>query len=342
MQHVRLVRYPSDEEATPILEPRKEVSWEAAAVFNPSVVEDEGVFHMVYRTYPKTLKETALRLKRPGYYFEGQVSCLGYATSTDGINFDRRAHPLIVPSESYDMYGCEDPRVTKLRGTFYITYTAIDAPLWDKTQERHIRIALASTKDFKTIHKHGIIGPPTHSKAAAIFPRLVRSDEVGMLLTVSPDTGNSHIAMRYFDSIDEMLAGSPQGWEAYMKESVVVLATDAWHHRGPEIGAVPIKTDAGWLLVYSAESMSDSWTVTAALLDTDEPHRVRARASGYLLQPVTHYERNGLVPNVTFPEGAVVVGEDLYVYYGAADTTVGLARCNLQELIVYLEERSIR
>lgn len=84
--------------------------------------------------------------------------------------------------------------------------------------------------------------------------------------------------------------------------------------------------------------MSDSWTISAALVDYNEPHKLIARASGYILQPVTEYERNGFVPNVTFPEGAVIVGDDLYIYYGCADTVIGLATCKLKDLLGYLEK----
>lgn len=79
--------------------------------------------------------------------------------------------------------------------------------------------------------------------------------------------------------------------------------------------------------------MSDTWTVAAALLDTEEPHKLIARTKGYLLQPAVPYELDGLVPNVTFPGGAVIVQDELYVYYGAADTVIGLAKGNLKELL---------
>jgi len=82
-----LSRYPSDENAQPILIPRKDVSWESKAVFNPSVVKDGNIFRMLYRTYPNELKETTLRLTRPGFRFENQISRIGYAESKDGKNF---------------------------------------------------------------------------------------------------------------------------------------------------------------------------------------------------------------------------------------------------------------
>jgi len=129
-----------------------------------------------------------------------------------------------------------------------------------------------------------------------------------------------------------------ESWEKFLENSEkgVVMKTQWWLHRGPELGAPPIKTDKGWLLIFSSESMSDSWSIGAALLDLDNPSKLIARTPGYILQPVTNYEMNGLVPNVTFPEGAVVVGSDLYVYYGAADTVIGLATCKLDDLLDYI------
>lgn len=343
IKQFRLSRYPSDKNAQPILTPRKNVFWESKAVFNPSVVKDGSIFRMLYRTYPSKLNETTLRLTRPGFRFENQISYIGYAESKNGKDFIRREKPFISPDTDYDRYGCEDPRITKLGDTFYITYTAIDSPLGDKSKQPKIRIALATTKNFTLVQKLGIIGPPTSSKASALFPELVNNEKVGLALTISADSTNSHVAVRYYDSIEKLLKSSEKEWNDFLENSkeTALLKTYWWLHRGPELGAPPIKTDRGWLFVYSAESMSDSWTITAALSDINAPHKLIARMPGYLLQPVTNYEREGLVPNVTFPSAAVVVDEELYVYYGAADTVIGLAICKLTDLLDYLENYEI-
>ena len=336
-----LERYPSNKNPLPIIIPRKDVEWEAKAVFNPSVIYDDGLFKMLYRTYPSQTKEGEPRLYRPGFKFIHQISYIGYAESKDGIHFKQRPDPFISPSEEYDKYGCEDPRVTKINDIFYITYTAIDSPIEDKeTKKPNIRIALATTKDFVTVEKHGIIGPQVRSKAASFFPEKVDGGKIALLMTINSDSINSHVAVRYYDSMNEVLNQTDETWAEFLETSqnTAVLRTEWWLHRGPELGASPIKTDKGWLLIFSNESMSDSWTIGAALLDINNPHKLIARTPSYILQPVTEYERNGLVPNVTFPEGAVIVGEDLYVYYGCADTVIGLATCKLKELLNYLEE----
>src|SRR3989344_124701 len=328
-------------QSNPILTPRKDVEWEAKAVFNPSVIFDDsrGLFVMLYRTYPKMTEETTPKEKRPGFRLKNPISYIGYAESMDGINFTRRDKPFISPETPYDKFGCEDPRITKIGDTYYITYTAIDTPLDKKDPNTKVRIALASTKDLVKVEKHGIIGPPKTSKASAFFPEKVNSGQIGLLMTISSDSTNSHVAVRYYDSIEEVMRQTDESWAEFLaiSQNTAVLQTQWWLHRGPELGAPPIKTDRGWLLIFSNESMSDSWPIGAALTDLDQPNKLIARTQGYILQPVLNYEMNGFVPNVTFPEGAVVVGDELYVYYGGADTVIGLATCKINDLLDYIE-----
>lgn len=333
----QLKRYQGDN-PQPILVPRKEIPWESKAVFNPSVVYDQGIYRMLYRTYPDIFDTTTPRGHRPGFRFKNQISYIGYAESKDGILFTQRDAAFISPSEGYDKYGCEDPRITKIGDTFYITYTAIDTLIEKKDPNIKIRIALATTKDFVTVEKHGIIGPPHRSKAAAFFPEKVYGGKIALAMTINSDSTNSQVAIRYYDSMNDVKGQTDESWADFLKETTAVapLGTLWWLDRGPELGAAPIKTNKGWLLIFSNEAMTDTWSIGAALLDLDDPQKLIARTSGNILQPVTDYEREGLVPNVTFPEGAVVVGEDLYVYYGAADTVIGLATCKLDDLLDYI------
>lgn len=333
----QLERYPSNEYPEPILIPRRNLKWEGGAVFNPSVIYENGIFKMLYRTYPSDLEKTTPKLKKPGYYLKNQISYIGYAESKDGVNFVRKDSPFISPDMDYDRFGCEDPRVTKMGDTYYITYTAIDGPLEDRVNKPHVRIALATTSDFITINKHGIMGPSIRSKASAFFPAPVKGGKIGLLMTVSADSTNSQVLTRYFDSIETVMSASFDDWDVFLSTAQPTLKTEWWLHRGPELGAVPIKTEKGWLLIFSVESMSDTWTIGAALLDIDDPDKLIARTPSYILQPTTDYEREGLVPNVTFPEGAVIVGDELFVYYGAADTVIGLAKCKLNDLLGYIE-----
>lgn len=334
----KLNRYPSPDNPKPILEPRKDVYWEGGAVFNPSVIFDNGVYRMLYRTYTSELTLTTPRYKRPGYNFRNKQSYIGYAESVDGINFVRGDTPVISPDSDFDRFGCEDPRISKIDDTFYITYTAVGTELSQENKDPKIRIALVTTKDFVSFKKHGVIGPPISSKAGTFFPEKLNNGKIGFIMTVSPDSTNSSVVVRYFESVDEILNQTDEPWSKFLENTkgCTVLKTEWWLHRGPELGATPIKTKDGWLLIFSNESMSSTWTVGAALLDLNEPHKLISRTSGYILQPVTEYEINGLVPVVTFPEGAVVVGDELFVYYGCADTVIGLATCKLEGFLSHI------
>ncbi len=158
-------------------------------------------------------------------------------------------------------------------------------------------------------------------------------------MTISSDSTNSHVAVSYYDSMQEVMNQTDKSWAEFLRTSqnTAVLQPQWWLHRGPELGAPPVKTDRGWLLIFSNKSMSDSWTIGAALTDLNKPHKLIARTPGFILQPAAKFETDGLVPNVTFPEGVVIIGEKLYVYYGCADTVIGLAICNLKELLDYIE-----
>lgn len=121
-------------------------------------------------------------------------------------------------------------------------------------------------------------------------------------------------------------------------ERNVVFQPPKQVYRGAEVGAVPIKTDAGWLLIYCNSNVSDhpEWTINAALLNLENPRQVLAKTDHPILEPDTDAERNGVVKNVTFPEGAVVIGDELYVYYGSGDQGICLATCNFPSLMEYL------
>ena len=272
-----------------------------------------------------------MRIDRPGHYYENRHSYIGYGVSGDGVNFKRFNEPLISPSESYDVGGCEDPRITLIEDTYWITYTAIEGTLDDLNKRPKIRIALASTKDFKEINKLGVIGPNNESKAAAIFPEKING-EFQMLFTNNSDSAASKISLINFESFDDLI-NCKIDWAEDVK---TVLDSNELYHRGPEVGAVPVNTKVGWLLVFSTESFCNIWTTSIALLDKENLSKIISRTSGYVLQPATDYEMNGIVPNVTFPEGAVIIDDKLYVYYGAADTVIGLATIDINKLLSYL------
>lgn len=323
---MHLDRHPEN----PILQKNPDRVWEAGSVFNPSVLYEDGVFRLVYRA-TNDIKN---------YEQGGYMSSIGYAESTDGIHFVRHDEPLISPDKDYEsILGCEDPRITKIDDEYFMFYTAVGGT-WEKWE---VRIALATSKDFKHWKKHGIVGPRhTTSKAAVLFPEKIHG-HYHMLYTWMADSPLSSIMHAKFDDIEEVKRPS----SAFMAQNIdeyeknVVFKPPESVFRGAEVGAVPIKTDLGWVLIYCPANKAHhpEWTINAALLDLHNPQKVLAVTEHPLLHPETDAEKSGVVNNVTFPEGAVIVEEKLYVYYGSGDQGCCLATCNFHDLLSHLESR---
>lgn len=326
---VTLNRYPLN----PILRRDPKHHWEAGSVFNPCVIKDGDTFRMFYRGTNDIRPDER----------EGYVSSIGYAESTDGINWARGDEPILAPSEPYDRDGCEDPRVTKIGNTYFMYYTAI---IIDDDQKWHSRVALATSKNAKNWEKHGIVGPVgSASKAAALFPEPI-GGKYWWFYTWEADRPQSTIMSVAANSLDEVIT-PPAGQIARTLEDFDTWAVFAPPHsepntipvlRGAEVGAPPVKTEKGWLFIYCNANTSDrpEWTIKAALLDLADPRKVLAETPDPILKPETDGELGGVVDNVTFPEGAVVVGSRLYVNYGSGDQGCCLATCELQELLDYL------
>jgi len=312
---MNLVRY----ERNPILQKNPDQPWEAGSVFNPTVWEHApGKYGMLYRATNDT-KPTEQ---------QGYVSSIGLAWSTDGIHWDRQPEPLIKPDQSYeDSLGCEDPRITKLGDTYYIFYTAVSVP-----KPRHqVRIALATTKDFKAVQKYGVIGPDNSSKAASLFPEPIEGKY--LLLWADQAGSDSRIILTRFDSLEQLEHTKPIDWTAEQIDQDLLKIPPAGIFTDQEVGATPIKTSDGWLFIYSGFSKEPRWTICAALLDLAGPSRVLASTPEPLLLPETDAEKTGVVNNVCFPEGALVIGDELYVYYGSGDQGICLATCKLADLL---------
>jgi len=319
---MKLRRY----EHNPILQANPDREWESGAVFNcGAVLGEDGLVHLLYRAIPAGYTE-----KLDGTGYDNYISSIGCAVSKDGIAFSRHEQPVIEPTEEYERFGCEDPRVTRLKiegQTLYlITYTALFGPAFSGSD----RVALASTEDFRTFHKHGVVIPGLADKDAVIFPELVRG-RVAMLHRVVPN-----IQIVYFDDLDQLVHPREDFWSAYrasLEEFTVMRPKYEWEAEKIGSGPPPIRTEEGWLLIYHGKDAENIYRAGAALLDLEEPSRVIARSPYPILEPEEDYERVGDTPNVVFPEGTIVMGDTLYVYYGAADKCCCLATARLSELL---------
>jgi predicted GH43/DUF377 family glycosyl hydrolase len=308
----------------PILMPVKEHSWESEATFNWSPATVGWEVHVLYRAMgdPELLGDT-----------RHHMSTIGHALSTDHEHYDERTQ-FIVPEHNWERYGCEDPRITKLGDTYYIFYTALSTFPFSA---EGIQVAVAVTKDLKTIEEKHLV-TPFNAKAMALFPEKING-RYAAVLTVHTDTPPSHIAVAEVDRIEDFWSESYwEEWYARLDEHVLKPEPQRGPGERVEVGAVPILTDEGWLFVYSHvrnyfTEHEKVFGVEALLLDRDNPRRIIGRTGGPILVPEALYEHHGLAPHIVFPSGALVRGNELEIFYGAADTTSCIAHVNLRHLL---------
>ncbi|MBX6377373.1 MAG: glycosidase [Clostridia bacterium] len=285
----------------PILEPDPSRSWEAAAVFNPAAVTRDGKIVLLYRATDRPFFEADADGSRRETPF---VSVIGYAESADGIHFVRRPAPVLVGRGPHEARGCEDPRVTRLDGTYYMVYTA-----YGGREPGDWRIAVATSRDLVHWTGQRVLLEEPGNKNGALLPARPRG-RYFLFHRRHPDIWISESRdLRHWDNHRPLLGPRSGTWD-----SVRV-----------GIGPPPVLTRNGWLLVYHGVDGSGVYRLGAALLDAEDPGRVLARLDEPILEPELPWERDGLMPRVVFACGLVEMGSELNVYYGAADTRVGVA-----------------
>ncbi len=311
----------------PILKLRRDHPWESKYVFNPAALYFHGRVHLIYRAIGHS----------------GQ-SVFGYASSKDGIHFDERSdEPVyICPglqlckkgckkkrlSYAYlsggSWSGCEDPRLTQISNTIYMTYTAFNG--WDSLAPG-VAITSISVDDF--LHKRWnwspprLLSPPNEMhKNWVIFSEKIKG-KFAVLHSITPD-----ILIDYFDDFEadgKVVKShySPEGREAY------------WDNWVRGVGPPPIKTKEGWLVLYHAMDKKDPnrYKLGGMILDANEPTKIVRRCTFPLLEPDARHENIGFKPGVIYACGAVLIGEKLFVYYGGADTVVCVATTDVNELL---------
>jgi predicted GH43/DUF377 family glycosyl hydrolase len=258
------------------------------------------------------------------------ISHFTAARSQDGVTDWRiDAEPTFAASpDEYpeELWGVEDPRIVFLDSLarYAVTYTAYSraGPL----------VALAMTEDFQTFERHGAIMSP-EDKDAAFFPRQF-DGRWALIHRPVPHTGGAKANM--------WLSFSPDltNWGDH---TVLLEARDgAWWDAG-KIGLAPqpIETKEGWLVIYHGVRNTPAgalYRVGLALLDLHDPRRVLRRGDSWVVGPRAPYEITGDIPNVVFPCGATLdrSSDELRLYYGAADTCVGLMSAQLADVLDWL------
>lgn len=322
----------------PILEPREGSVWESFAAFNPAVVQINGIIHFLYRAQGAS-----------------GLSVLGYAVSPDGYRIEQRhRHPAYIPRESfesgfgdihpdaaYSKYmsgggygGCEDPKATIIDDRVYLTYVAYDG--WSPPR---IAFSWIPIDDFlkhrwEKWSKPILLSPPgVVDKSAAILPEKIDGKYV-IFHRIFPN-----ILIDFVDSLDAF-----DGKTKFLRgEYKIPPRKDSWDRAKLSVGAPPIKTDRGWLIIYNAvtglqeEPGSDTrYKIGAMLLDLKDPRKVIARSREPLLEPETEYENNGHKYGIVYPCGSAIKDGTLFVYYGASDKTVAVATAPLDAFLAAL------
>jgi beta-1,2-mannobiose phosphorylase / 1,2-beta-oligomannan phosphorylase len=232
------------------------------------------------------------------------LSHIRSARSRDGRRFEVDDAPCLSGRPGDEEWGVEDPRAVSIEGKRYMSYSAVS--------RNGVGVAIASSDGVSRFERMGMVLPPTN-KDAALFPEKI-GGQYWMLHRPCPDG---------IGAPDIWIADSPDlvHWGAHSR-LLGAAEGAAWEARKVGAGAPPIRTEAGWLLLYHGVDARERYSVGVALLDAEAPTRILARSPEPLLEAEADYERRGFFGGAVFPCGAFLEGGDIVMYYGAADRSV--------------------
>lgn len=296
---------------------------EVGSIVIPLIEEQDGVPSLVIKRFAEPTDPYDPRvITLNGKVYLTSLSHLRLARSKDGIHFTIDEKPFLFPARMDESYGIEDARITFLDGKYWITYTAVS--------EHGPGVGLAVTSDFVTVERVGMILPPPN-KDVALFPQKINGKYMLLHRPMVSDIGKPSIWLA--ESEDGIHWGNHRFLFGGRGHASLDPLANPFGWEGAKIGAgpEPILTDEGWLVCYHGADPTHSYSLALALLDKDDPAHVLDRSSLPLLSPELTWEREGFFPNVVFSNGWIQWPEhsdkagQIWVYYGAADSGVGLA-----------------
>lgn len=283
-----------------------------ARIFNSAVIPYKGKFIGVFRG-----EQTD---GIPYIYLGHSEDAIHWTFDKEKIPFEDESGNPFMPRYAYD------PRLVKVEDTYYIMWC---------TDFYGASIGMAKTKDFKKFVR---IENPfiPYNRNAVLFPRKVNGNF--MMLSRPSDSGHTPFG-------DIFLSESPDMIYWGRHRHVMSQGSNWWESVKIGGGAAPIETSEGWLLFYHGVSGTCNgfvYSIGGAILDIDNPSIVKYRCKNYLITPETWYEERGFVPNVCFP--CATLCDDatgrIAIYYGAADSYVGVAYTQLDEVVQYIKDNS--
>ena len=244
------------------------------------------------------------------------ISHLRLARSSDGIRFAIDEQPAVGWSGRYERWGMEDPRIVYLEDeqTYCITYTAVS--------DLGAMPAILLTKDFEHYERISAAFPP-ENKDVVIFPRKIKGMYQAFHRPVPFEIGTPDIWQA--DSPDLVHWGNHR--------HVCGVSEDGWENGRIGSGAPPIRTADGWLHIYHAADRNNRYCLGAMLTELDEPGKMIKKSRLPIFEPEMDYETNGFFGGVVFTCGCILEGEELLVYYGAADDKICRARISLRAVM---------
>jgi len=308
----QLIRSPHN----PILAPMADHPWENKYVLNCGVIRVRGNVYIFYRAVG-----------------EDGISRIGLAMSQNGLQISERFNdPVFSPANESEKRGCEDPRLISMDGRIYMLYTAYDGIT--------PQIALASISEEELIahdwakwHRHGLLFPGLSNKDAILYPERFNG-KIALYHRIAPS-----IWITYSNSLE-----TPWPKEGHK----IIMGTRSgmfWDAVKIGAGAPPLKTKFGWLHIYHGVDYAFTYRLGIFLTDLHDPEKITYRSPNAILEPETSYEMGlsgkSWVPNVVFTCGAVPTvdkkvldeNDEILVYYGGADTVIGVASAKLKDII---------
>lgn len=336
----------------PILRPNPKNHWESQKLYNPGILLHNGKYHMFYRAM--------------GGGKDWQSS-IGYAVSTDGVNFNRFDKPILYGNGGAEKRGLEDPRITRLGDTFYMVYAAYDGAT--------PRLSMAVSKDLIDWQKYGpVLKDWKFEDAGGIYSEW---DENGDIIQKSLPYEWSKSGALFPDKINEnywIMFGEYRIWFATSEDGLNFSGDkkpflepregDYFDNTFVEMGPPPIRTKIGWLVFYHGVNDKHWYQIGFLLLDLDNPRKLLYRSEKPIFTPEEAYEISGMVdvlpggllsmqnmselelksflneaekrgtmPRVVFCCGATIVNDTLRIFYGAGDSVICTATANINKIL---------
>lgn len=253
------------------------------------------------------------------------------AISTDGVHFERDPIPWAEtqPGDWNGRLGIEDPRITRIGSTFYLTYAKVGVdpgtfPMleWEPAPF-HIRSWISETSEFESMRDVGPVLDDRTTKDLVLFPEKIKDQFFALV--------------REFPSIQLITSTDLVHWS----DPVTMLEPipDTWAADRIGAGPPPVRVDRGWLFLYHANEYlrfpgnQRMYRMGFAILDAEDPGRVLYRHPEPIFEPEAPYECEGPVGNVVFGTGLLEENGDLLLYYGAGDGVIALATARTADLL---------